>query len=320
MSDLPEYPLVTFALFAYNHEQYIREAVEGALAQDYPNLEIIISDDCSQDGTWSVIERVVINYAGPHQIVLNRNSKNLGIGRHVGAIGTLAKGTLIVLAAGDDISSGHRTSALVDAWLSAGKPISALHSIAMEIDKSGMPSGRLAKGRAADPAKATLDAFCKAGFTARIHGATAAYTRQQFDMFSPLNGNIEDIPLTFRTLLLGELIFVEMPLINYRVFDGNFSRKLVRSDRMNIARMVESLLLTANSLLDDYENYCKMTSNDIDIYLINHIKNIKRKYRAALGMASSNFVKNIWGLMNFPIDGTLRDRLWLIAVYFGFKK
>ena len=43
MSDLPEYPLVTFALFAYNHEQYIREAVEGALAQDYPNLEIIIS-------------------------------------------------------------------------------------------------------------------------------------------------------------------------------------------------------------------------------------------------------------------------------------
>lgn len=39
-----EKPLVTFALFAYNQESCIREAVEGALAQDYENLEIILSD------------------------------------------------------------------------------------------------------------------------------------------------------------------------------------------------------------------------------------------------------------------------------------
>ena len=46
-----ELPLLTFALFSYNQENYIRQAVEGALAQDYPRLEIIISDDCSQDET-----------------------------------------------------------------------------------------------------------------------------------------------------------------------------------------------------------------------------------------------------------------------------
>ena len=42
-------PLVTFALFAYNQEKYIREAVEGAFAQTYAPLEIILSDDCSTD-------------------------------------------------------------------------------------------------------------------------------------------------------------------------------------------------------------------------------------------------------------------------------
>ena len=31
-------PLVTFALFAYNQEDYIREAVEGAFAQTYEPL------------------------------------------------------------------------------------------------------------------------------------------------------------------------------------------------------------------------------------------------------------------------------------------
>lgn len=40
-------PLVTFALFAYNQEKFIREAVEGAFAQTYESLEIILSDDCS---------------------------------------------------------------------------------------------------------------------------------------------------------------------------------------------------------------------------------------------------------------------------------
>jgi len=42
----PERPLLTFALFGYNQEQYIREAVEGAFAQTYSPLEIILSDDC----------------------------------------------------------------------------------------------------------------------------------------------------------------------------------------------------------------------------------------------------------------------------------
>ena len=45
----PDRPLVTFALFAYNQEQYIREAVEGAFSQTYEPLEIILSDDCSSD-------------------------------------------------------------------------------------------------------------------------------------------------------------------------------------------------------------------------------------------------------------------------------
>jgi len=40
-------PLVTFALLAYNQEEFIREAVEGAFALTYEQLEIILSDDCS---------------------------------------------------------------------------------------------------------------------------------------------------------------------------------------------------------------------------------------------------------------------------------
>ena len=46
--------LATLALFAYNQERFIAEAVRGALAQTYSPLEIILSDDCSTDRTAEV--------------------------------------------------------------------------------------------------------------------------------------------------------------------------------------------------------------------------------------------------------------------------
>ena len=60
-------PLVTFALFAYNQEDYIREAVQGALAQAYEPLEIILSDDCSSDRTYQIMQEMAVVYRGPHQ-------------------------------------------------------------------------------------------------------------------------------------------------------------------------------------------------------------------------------------------------------------
>ena len=59
---IEERPLVTFALFAYNQERYIREAVEGAFAQTYEPLEIILSDDCSTDRTFEIMQEMVANY------------------------------------------------------------------------------------------------------------------------------------------------------------------------------------------------------------------------------------------------------------------
>ena len=54
--NMSERPLVTFALFAYNQEKYIREAVEGAFSQTYQRMEIILSDDCSTDSTFDILK------------------------------------------------------------------------------------------------------------------------------------------------------------------------------------------------------------------------------------------------------------------------
>ena len=69
-------PLITFALFAYNQERFIREAVAGAFSQTYSPLEIILSDDCSSDRTFEIIQEMTAGYEGPHKVILNRNEKN----------------------------------------------------------------------------------------------------------------------------------------------------------------------------------------------------------------------------------------------------
>ncbi len=53
---VPQRPLVSFIVLAYKQKQFIREAVQSALAQSYEPLEIILSDDASPDVTFEVME------------------------------------------------------------------------------------------------------------------------------------------------------------------------------------------------------------------------------------------------------------------------
>jgi hypothetical protein len=86
----PGRPLVTHFLYGYKQERSIRAAIEGVLAQTYQPLEVVLSDDCSPDGTYRVMQEMAAAYRGPHKVVLNRNPKNLGIAGHVERIMEIA--------------------------------------------------------------------------------------------------------------------------------------------------------------------------------------------------------------------------------------
>ena len=131
-------PKVSFALTCYEHEDFVRDAVRGALAQDYEPLEILFSDDCSPDATFDILEEEVSRYDGPHTLSMNRNTTNLGI-EHFDKVMTLARGDFVVFAHGDDISMPHRTRRLVDAWIK--QDVSLVSSNAAMIDAEAGPAG-----------------------------------------------------------------------------------------------------------------------------------------------------------------------------------
>ena len=213
-------PRVTFALFAFNQEDFVREAIESAFAQDYGPLEIILSDDCSTDRTYEIMQQMAATYDGPHRVIARRNPFNLGTALHVQSAFDASSGDLFVVAAGDDISTPDRVTALTKAWDAAGRPEGAVHS--------GRESFRDGRTIARVPAKRTtysgrdLEGYAE-GYWLPAAAPTCAYTRGVFERFGPLLGGsiIEDAPLFLRVALIGEFIACNQPLVRHRLHDAN---------------------------------------------------------------------------------------------------
>lgn len=243
MTEESQYPLVTFALFAYNQEKYIREAVEGALAQDYPNLELIISDDASTDSTWEVVQSAVESYTGTKKLLLNRNARNLGLGAHVNSVVQIASGMLLIAAAGDDISHRDRTSVLVSEWLARGMP-PAISSQARLISSNGEDLGQFSGylgmyPRPSENRAVSISRLITKGECITL-GCAAAWRRDVFEVFGPLSPHIihEDNAISFRAWLLGSISFVDHVLVQYR------------QHGTNLANQSDSVIITAEGFMD----------------------------------------------------------------------
>jgi len=221
-------PLVTFALFAYKQERFIREAVGGAFAQTYSPLEIILSDDHSPDRTFEIMQEMAAAYPGPHKIVLNRNPKNLGLAGHVNRVMDMAQGELIIMAAGDDISLPERAEYLTREWLAYGQP-SGIASAAIIVDAANRELGEWpATGHypAAEINRAdqeTLLSFFTDDPAFCLLGCAAAWSKALWKTFGPLPASVsnEDCALTFRSCFVKGICIVTVPLVKYRHHDQN---------------------------------------------------------------------------------------------------
>lgn len=107
-------PLVTIGLPVFNGENYLSEALDSLQQQDYPNLEIIVSDNASTDRTREIIEAAA---AGDPRIRYERLPENVGAARNFNRIVPLANGEFFKWAAHDDFCKPALVSRCVDRLL-----------------------------------------------------------------------------------------------------------------------------------------------------------------------------------------------------------
>lgn len=94
-------PKVSVLVISYNQERYISEAIESAVAQDYPDLEVVVSDDGSTDRTPDIIRELQLRHPG--RIVALCNAVNVGITRNCNQALRACSGNYIAFLGGDDV-------------------------------------------------------------------------------------------------------------------------------------------------------------------------------------------------------------------------
>lgn len=93
-------PLVSILIPVYNRENYIAECIESALAQTYPNIEVVVGDNASSDGTWIICQQFA---AKDKRVRIFRNDQNIGPVRNWLACVAQARGDYSKILWSDDL-------------------------------------------------------------------------------------------------------------------------------------------------------------------------------------------------------------------------
>lgn len=99
MSNQTTVPKVSILIPVWNGEKVVSKAINSALAQTYPNIEIIIANDGSTDGTQKVIESYQKQH--PKRIKITSH-KNRGLGETRNVLIGLATGEYLIHLDADD--------------------------------------------------------------------------------------------------------------------------------------------------------------------------------------------------------------------------
>jgi glycosyltransferase involved in cell wall biosynthesis len=97
--------LISVLMPVYNVERYVKKAIDSIVDQTYRNIELIIVDDCSIDGTYNIARNMALQ---DNRIKLFINKENMKISKTLNFALLQAKGNFIARMDGDDISDNRR--------------------------------------------------------------------------------------------------------------------------------------------------------------------------------------------------------------------
>lgn len=97
-------PLVSIVVMTYNSSKYVIETLDSAYNQTYPNIELIVTDDCSSDDTAKLVDIWMENHRDRFvSCQLIQSSVNTGIPANLNRGIRSCKGEWVKSIAGDDI-------------------------------------------------------------------------------------------------------------------------------------------------------------------------------------------------------------------------
>jgi glycosyltransferase involved in cell wall biosynthesis len=212
-------PLVSIVITNYNYGRYLRAAIDSALAQTYPNVEVIAVDDGSSDGSRGIIE----SYGTRIAPILKPNA---GHGSALNAGFVASRGEIMMFLDADDELLPQAAEQVVRAW----RPSVAKAQFQLEmIDDRGNPIGaRVPPFTGFIPNGDISGRIERFGEYPSSPSSGNAYARAALNRLMPLDEATwlaaAEKPLVFLTPFFGDVVSICVPLGRYRIHPDNDSR------------------------------------------------------------------------------------------------
>jgi glycosyltransferase involved in cell wall biosynthesis len=205
-------PLISIALCTYNGEKFLSEQLDSLVQQDYPNLEIIITDDCSSDQTPLILQDFSSRYPF---ITVYYNEENLGYIKNFEKALRLCKGEFVALSDQDDIWSLNKISAMVD---QIGENMLIYHDSEF-IDDSGKSMNKkmsdIINMYSGNNFRPFLLFNC-------VSGHACLFKQELLNSCLPFpKGVFHDRWLAFTATNLGSIAYLDLPLVKYRQHENS---------------------------------------------------------------------------------------------------
>ncbi len=135
-------PRLSIGVPVYNGADYIREAIESHLNQDFGDFELVVSDNCSDDGTPDIVNELA---AADPRITYTRNDDNIGGPANFNRLFRLTSGELFRWAAADDRIEPGYLSKVID-MMDQDHRIVIGHAESLLIDPASEPMLEMEQG------------------------------------------------------------------------------------------------------------------------------------------------------------------------------
>lgn len=138
----PALPRVSVGLVHYNRPNYLKQAIDSLLAQDYPNLQVILVDDGStQPAALAYLDALEETFAHRGWQILRQDNRYLGAARNAAA--RAANGTYLLFMDDDNVAKPHEVSTLVAVAEHTGADVVTCHMEVFYGEKVPLAEGGL---------------------------------------------------------------------------------------------------------------------------------------------------------------------------------
>jgi hypothetical protein len=205
---------VSIVLPVFNGMRYLRESIESCLGQSHRNLELIIVDDASTDGTPAMIAE----YARKDpRVVAIRNAKNMRLPRSLNTGFSRATGDLLTWTSDDNNYATGGIEALVR-YLCTWPDIDFVYSATRRIDEAGRI---LEKAAYRQPPWALIDS--------NVIGSFLLYRRKIYEELGGFRTDmeyVEDYEYWVRVYLRFAMMRLSLPLYDYRMHSESLTARV----------------------------------------------------------------------------------------------